>query len=689
MGHRYENETGRGSREIIFSVLKPLHFGIAMHARTSTMKTKIVLLLLSIAFSLNMNTHAIAMTGHHHAPVAKTTVEVEGLNVAFGIHSSTGMAAGHEAMAEGSVREGEFADVVFHVTEEKTGEPVSSLELASWISLTNDKAESEVCEDRVKRYVQGLLGLHADIDLNKYFVLVMNDDATISVIDPIMGVSGITQLFDMIVLPERAEDWAASPGGEHLFVTMPRVGLVAKVDLQSFEVLETIDAGSVPVRAAVQPGGRYLWVGNDGMQQGGVTIIDIHNNEKLDFISTGGGHHEIAFSDDGRFAYITNGQDNTLSVIATDKLATVATIPTGENPIAVVYSPMARAVFVLSEADGTLTAVDADQHSVRYTIDNDPGPIALKFEPHGRWGFIANFRQNRVDIIDSTDGRIIHRVPVGQQPHQIVFSHMYAYVRHLGTPDVTLIKLSDLGREEGPAHHQIALGNAAPGKYRYTSLADSISPTGHMAMVIAANPSERILYHYMEGMMVPMGSYSTYGKIPRAVRVVDRSLREVEKGVYTGKIRVPKEGSYNVSLLVKSPRVIQCFRFDADPLIETASTDNRNGSSIGIDYIAAPRRVTIGETFTLKFQLHRDAGVKAMAGLEDVWVTAARMPGNRTQRALARHVGEGVYETQITLGEPGAYYAFVSIPSLGIDRSQLPYQMFRAEKKKDPIISKR
>ena len=104
------------------------------------MKTKFVLLLLSIAFSLNQNTHAIAMTGHHHAPVAKTTVEVEGLNVAFGIHSSTGMAAGHEAMAEGSVREGEFADVVFHVTEEKTGEPVSSLELASWISLTNDNS---------------------------------------------------------------------------------------------------------------------------------------------------------------------------------------------------------------------------------------------------------------------------------------------------------------------------------------------------------------------------------------------------------------------------------------------------------------------------------------------------------------------------------------------------------------------
>lgn len=648
------------------------------HARTSTMKTKSIVHLLSIAFLLNVHSPAIAMTGHHHTPEAEAAVDVKGINVAFGIHSSTDMPAGHATMAEGSIREGAFADVMFHVTDEKTGDPVANLELASWISLTNDKAESELCEDRVKRYVQGLLGLHADIDLNKYFVLVMNDDATISVIDPIMGVSGITQLFDMIVLPERAEDWTVSPDGEHLFVTMPRVGLVAKVDLQSFEILETIDAGPVPVRVTVQPGGRYLWVANDGMQQSGVTIIDIQKSEKVKFIPTGTGHHEITFYDDGRFAYITNGQDNTLSVIATDKLETVATIPTGENPIAVVYSQTARTAFVLSEADGSLTAVDADRHSIRYTIDNDPGPIALRFEPHGRWGFIANFRQNRVDIIDSTAGRIVHRVPVGNQPHQIVFSHMYAYIRHLGTPDVTLIKLSDLGQEGGPAHHQIALGNAAPGAYRYTSLADSISPTGHMAMVIAANPSEKILYHYMEGMMVPMGSYSTYGKIPRAVRVVDRSLREVEKGVYAGKIRVPKEGSYNVSLLVKSPRLIECFRFDAAPENQTASTGPTHGGNLGIDYLDSPRMVTIGEMFKLQFRLRHEAGEEMVNDLDDVWVTAARMPGNRVQQTLARHVGKGLYESWMTLREPGAYYAFVSIPSLGIDRSQLPYQLFRA-----------
>jgi hypothetical protein len=43
----------------------------------------------------------------------------------------------------------------------------------------------------------------------------------------------------------------------------------------------------------------------------------------------------------------------------------------------------------------------------------------------------------------------------------------------------------------------------------------------------------------MEGMNAPMGNYKTYGHQARAVTVVDRSLKEVEPGVYAGKVRIP------------------------------------------------------------------------------------------------------------------------------------------------------
>ena len=47
-----------------------------------------------------------------------------------------------------------------------------------------------------------------------------------------------------------------------------------------------------------------------------------------------------------------------------------------------------------------------------------------------------------------------------------------------------------------------------------------------------------MVYYYKEGMAAPMGSFSNYGRRPRAVRVVDRSLREQSPGIYRTEARL-------------------------------------------------------------------------------------------------------------------------------------------------------
>jgi len=53
---------------------------------------------------------------------------------------------------------------------------------------------------RIARYIQGMLSYQADVDLDKYFIRVMNNDQSISVIDPLLGVTAVTQLSTMIIL---------------------------------------------------------------------------------------------------------------------------------------------------------------------------------------------------------------------------------------------------------------------------------------------------------------------------------------------------------------------------------------------------------------------------------------------------------------------------------------------------------
>ncbi|NIQ38333.1 MAG: hypothetical protein GTN81_07070 [Proteobacteria bacterium] len=575
------------------------------------------------------------------------------------------------------IMEGEFAEVRFKITDAATGEPVSPLEPAVWISRLGKAEEGLSCRDQIGRYLQGMLSFQADIDLNKYFILIMNNDQTISVVDPLLGVSGITQLYGMVFLKEPGEDWVPSPDGKHLFVTMPRAGRVAVVDLENFKVVENAEAGKNPVRIAIQPDGKYLWVGNDGKAGGesGVTVIDARTYAVAAQIPTGPGHHEIAFSDDSLFAFVTNTLGGSLSVIDTQRLEKIKDLSTGKNPVSVQFSSLSQAAYVATEG-GSLAVVDGKKHEITGTIETDPGLIAFRFAPGGRWGFAANIIENRVDVLDASTGAISHRFEVGQQPHQFAFTDTYAYVRHLGTAEVILIPLAQLGEKTSPGLQKVALGNRAPGEYGFPAFADAISPTGEWTAVVATNPADRLVYYYMEGMVGPMGSYTAYGRIPRAVGVVDRSVQETEKGIYSAKFRVPKDGTYSVAFLIDSPVVDHCFSFTAEP--NPVIVAEKEKHPVKIEFLTKERTVRVGEAFKVRFSLSRSLNEESISGLKDVVVLATRMPGTWQERQRAKPLGEGRYEVSFVADQPGVYYVSVAVPSFGVGFTELPYMSFRA-----------
>ena len=132
------------------------------------------------------------------------------------------------------------------------------------------------CKDRVSTYLQGIVGVRPMIDLNSHFLLVLNRDASISVIDPAVGITGITNLFAQINLDQPGADWAKTEDQKRLFVSMPLAGKVALVDTETFKVVHEVEAGEQPMRAELQADDRYLWVGNNAetAEQSGVTVID-------------------------------------------------------------------------------------------------------------------------------------------------------------------------------------------------------------------------------------------------------------------------------------------------------------------------------------------------------------------------------------------------------------------------------
>ena len=430
-----------------------------------------------------------------------------------------------------SIRAAEDVNVRFKVTDTTTGTPVKGLGLSAWISMREgDKlTETAQCREKIQSYLTGSMRARPDVDLNSYYLLALNKSPDISVIDPLLGFGG-SKLLTLVMMKSAGEDWVLTRDGEMLFVTLPLIDQVAVISTRSWKVLNYIDVGSKPTRIIVQPDLQYVWVANDGDQDGGVTVIDAANLKVAAKISTGAGKHELVVSSDNRFAFVSNHESEAVSVIDIRKLAKINEVKVGQGPVSMALSELSKAIYVASEMDGLITVIDGESLQAIARMKTKPGARSIRFAPGGRYGFVLNTKQSTVSIFDAASNRVLHEVNAGKSPDQIMFSDTFAFVRSLETENVEMLRLATIGNEVDVT--EFPGGQAAPGKGSTPVRGDSIvlAPEGNS--VIVANPVDKVLYYYSEGMAAPMGNFQNYRREPMAVLVVDRSLREIKPGVY-------------------------------------------------------------------------------------------------------------------------------------------------------------
>ncbi len=569
----------------------------------------------------------------------------------------------------------DWADVTFRITEAGTGEPIKGRYPAAWMDLSKawqSRGESPMtCRDRVSTFLKGIVGVRPMIDLNSHYLLVMNRDASISVIDPAVGISGITNLFAQVTLDRPPADWIKTRDQQRLFVSMPLAGRVALVDTELFSVGADIDAGEKPTRVELQGDERYLWVGNDSgkVEASGVSVIDTTSLEKVAFIPTGEGHHEIAFSADDRYAFVSNRESGTVSVIEVASLNKIKDLETGPVPIALAFSPLGKALYVADGKDGTISVVDPVALEIRDRIQAQPGLGPLRFSDDGRWGFAVNPSAGSVTIIDASTNKLAHTVPVGSQPFHVSFTRQYAYIRSLGSEQVGLIAIASLDEAGVPPVKYFPAGQGAPGRAREVGIADSIIPSAKEAAAYVVNQAEGTVYYYMEGMNAPMGSFRNYGHESRAIEIADRSLAEREPGVYTGRVKIPVEGTYDVAFVMDSPRFLHCFstRVEPNPKIRQAA------APLGVEFQITQRAVPLGQVAPVRFKLTDPVSGEPKNDLEDVTVLYYASDGRDRTLVPAAAQGDGVYEASVTLRENATYYLFVGARSAEVKYTDLPY----------------
>jgi len=604
-------------------------------------------------------------------------IEREGLAIEF-----VARPAGTKTTAPVELMEAEQAEIRFKVTDAASGQPVSGLYPVvymdigeAWDMLHGGPSAAQgaatSCRDRVQVYLQGIVGMRPLIDLNSYFVLVMNQDPTIAVIDPILGITGRTNLYAQMVLKRRGADWVKTDDEKRMFVSMPVADAVAVLDLERFTVTHNLKGGDNPQRVVLQHDQKYLWIGNDSRKpdESGVTVIDAEALRTLKFIPTGPGHHEIALSADDRYAFVSNRDGGSVTVIDVQTLEKVKDIATGPKPISIAYSGGSDSLYVADGDSGEILVVDGRGLEITARIPAAPGLGPLRFSQDGRWGVAVNPSKNEVYVIDAPTNQVAHTLEMDGRPFQVVLSERFAYVRGLETEKVRMINLGELGKGNPPLVTTVSFGVEPPGKARDLIVADTMMPAPGEAAMLLTSPADLTVYYYMEGMNAPTGNFRNYGHAPRAVSVVDRTVKEREPGVYSAKVKIPVAGKYDVAFLLDAPRMLHCFEVTARPNpMMKAEFD-----PLAVEYLLEDRNIKVGKPARLRFRLTDPATKEPRDDLKDVSVLYYAASGRERSVSPAKPVGEGVYEAELSIKLTEAYYVWVGSESAESPFQKLPY----------------
>lgn len=540
------------------------------------------------------------------------------------------------------------------------GRPLSGLRPAAWLGLRRDPAKPATdCKRQIAGYLAGDLFARADVDLNSYFVLAMNDEATISVVDPLFGFGG-SKLLALIDLEKPGADWLLTPEREHLFVSQPLANKVAVADTVGWRVTAQIATGPNP-RQLLQSAD-HVWAADDA----GLTRI-ARRSLAAQRIALGT-VAAMALTDDGDTLAALAG--DTLYVFDTHTAQRRAAVTLDGKPQRLAWSEAAKAFYALDAQQGRVSVVDAQEKRLRQSIMVESGASQIRFAPGGRFALLPNPQRNRLQVLDASTNSIVQNADIPGAPDQVAFTPLLAYVHRRDSESVQMIALEQLGQVGKPLNvaefpaGQNALGAAPVGG------ADSIVAAPEGPAVLVANAADKMIYLYREGMAAPAGGFRTYGRTPQAVLVVDHGLREGQRGDYTTRLPVGKPGTYDVALFADSPRLATCFTYtqaDTQPRPELPR----------VVAVGPPAELAAGRPAQLRFALVDAAGTRRESA--DVHALALLAPGTWQRRSALTAQGDGSYELAFTPPQPGMYYVWIESQSLGLARRHRQFLIYEAK----------
>ncbi len=559
---------------------------------------------------------------------------------------------------------------------------------AVWISprLSEQVAREVPCREKVKRFASGRLADRAEIDLTAYLLVTLNDDGTISFINPHVALNR-TKLESLIVLPAKGLDWAQNHDGTKLAVTMPDAHAVAVIDTEKRTIAHLIETGpeTRPTRILRDASGSRMWVGLDRDNQ--VVAIDVGTGRIVASLTVGAGLHTLAQSADGAYLFASNSEDGTVSIIETKSMRTRGTVRTGQTPLAMAWSVATSRLYVAHVNEDTVAVLDPVTQRVVSRIETARGGMTLQFDPRGTIGLLLRPHTNTMSILDTTTQRALATGDALPQSDDVLLTDSYAYVRSAGSEKIRLYALTGLRRGEFNAI-EVQAGQAAQARLE-PGVADMMAPIPGGGGVIVTNPADRQLYFYHEGMMAMSGAFQTYSRAPRGLLVLDLGLKETSPGTYEATIHFEHGGLYDLAIALNERGQVACYPIQVEG---PASPRRDKSAAMHLEVLDLPAHVAPGQPLTLTMRLTDPHTNKPVPQIGDLQVLMIELPGAWQQKIYATPKGDGLYEARVTFPHAGRFTVTMGSASLDVPFAKSPVHTILVrssdQSAQQPIVSR-
>ena len=453
-----------------------------------------------------------------------------------------------------TIRIGETAFLYFRISDSVTTQPIRALRPESSVRQNDGEGALGACTAKMKAETRRF-GSHTPVQYNSNIVALNSLEGSLSVIDP----ARTSLMFKKkIELGGSGNDMALPWLGQFIYVTVEPNVLVV-VDAVQMEVAHRLTVGTQPHHLVSQPDGKYVWVGNDS--DASVSVIATDTHRVIATIPVGRGHHELAVTEDSRYVAVTNQHDHTVTVISVRNLLPIGTVSVGQRPHGIAYGPLSRSFYVANEGDGTVTVIDISKGRVTDTISVGRGVRTIRFDNHGRLAYALNRAANTATIIDSRTNTAIDTIQTGVAPDDMVFEYDWAFIRNAGSADITIVSLHHSG-----LFQNFPIGHRAPNQVEVPQEHTSLVSFGDGHHVLVPNPADGAVYQMMAGGVVgPSRVFSTKGQGTTRAVVYWKGVREISPGLYRRALTFEQPGRHEIGLYVSSPEVVTCFELTVLP----------------------------------------------------------------------------------------------------------------------------